>query len=455
MTDTTFPEQFVWGAAAAAYQIEGAAAVDGKGPSTWDVFCRKPGAIWQNQNADVACDHYHRYREDVALMRRIGLRAYRLSVSWPRVLPDGVGRVSQPGLDFYDRLIDELLAAEIEPWVTLFHWDYPLALYHRGGWLNRDSVEWFGEYTERVVLGLSDRVRHWITLNEPQVFLGAGHHEGRHAPGDRLGFAEVLRAGHHALLAHGRAVQVIRARTKRPALVGCAPVALTKYPATSRAEDIAAARAATFGVNARTAWNNGWWMDPVLLGRFPEEGLLYYGDEVPSWEPGDLELMSQPVDFCGLNLYQGTPVRAGAMGPEVVPHPPGAPLTAFDWWVTPAAAYWGPRLFWERYGLPIVITENGVSCRDWIAQDGRVHDPDRIDFTTRYLLELRRAIGDGVPVVGYFHWSWIDNFEWSHGYKHRFGLVFCDYATGTRVLKDSADWYARVIASHGACLGGE
>jgi beta-glucosidase len=453
MANTGFPEQFAWGAAGASYQIEGAAAADGKGPSTWDMFCRKPGAIWRGESGDIACDHYHRYREDVALMRRIGLGAYRLSVSWPRVLPHGVGPVNQPGLDFYHRLIDELLAAGIEPWVTLFHWDYPLALYHRGGWLNRDAVEWFGDYTAQVVRALSDRVRHWITLNEPQVFIGAGHHEGRHAPGDRLGFREVLRAGHHALLAHGRAVQVIRAGSKQAARVGFAPVALVEYPVTSRAQDVDAARALTFAVADRTAWNNTWWTDPVFLGRYPEDGLRLFGDEAPPIEPGDLELISQPVDFCGMNLYQGTPVRAGEAGPEIVAHPPGAPLTAFDWWVTPELGYWGPRLFWERYGLPIVVTENGISCRDWISRDGRVRDPDRIDFATRYLLELRRAIGDGVRVDGYFHWSWIDNFEWAHGYKHRFGLVFCDYPTQTRVLKDSAEWYARVIATNGACLG--
>src|SRR3954468_12616643 len=448
----TFPANFSWGAAAASYQIEGAAYADDKGLSTWDMFCKKPGMVWNGQSGEVACDHLARYREDVALMKQIGLGAYRLSVSWPRVIPDGVGRVSEQGLDFYDRLVDELLGAGIEPWVTLFHWDYPLALYHQGGWLNRDTVEWFGEFTDVIARKLSDRVRNWMTLNEPQVFIGAGHHEGRHAPGDRLRFAEVLLAGHHALLAHGRSVQAIRAASAKPVRIGFAPVATVKIPASNSAADIDAARAAMLAVNAETAWTNTWWMDPVFLGRYPEDGLEFFGAQAPRVQAGDLELISQPVDFCGVNVYQGQHVRAGASGPEVVPPPVGFPITAFEWLVTPEAMYWGSRMLWERYKKPIVITENGISCRDWPSLDGKVHDPQRIDFMERHLIELRRALADGVPIEAYFHWSFIDNFEWAHGYKHRFGLVFCDYPTQKRILKDSALWYAEVIRSHGATL---
>lgn len=447
-----FPRDFVWGAAAASYQIEGAAFDADKGLSVWDMFCRKPGMVWNGQTGDVACDHFHRYREDVGLMKQIGLQAYRLSVSWPRLMPEGVGKVSQHGLDFYDRLIDELLAAGIAPWITLFHWDYPLALYHRGGWLNRDTVEWFGEFADVVARRFSDRVSHWMTLNEPQVFLGAGHHEGRHAPGDRLRFAEVLRAGHHALLAHGRSVQAIRAASTRPARVGFAPVATVKVPATDSATDLDAARAAMLAVDAETAWTNTWWMDPVFLGRYPEDGLQFFGAQVPRIAAGDLELISQPVDFCGVNIYQGQHVRAGAAGPEVVPPPVGFPITAFEWLVTPEAMYWGTRLLWERYKKPIVITENGISSRDWRSLDGKVHDPLRIDFMERHLIELRRALADGVSIEAYFHWSFIDNFEWAHGYKHRFGLIFCDYPSQERVLKDSAHWYRELIASNGASL---
>jgi beta-glucosidase len=385
-------------------------------------------------------------------MKQIGLQAYRLSVSWPRLLPEGVGRVSQHGLDFYDRLIDELLAAGITPWITLFHWDYPLALYHRGGWLNRDTVEWFGEFADVVARKFCDRVSHWMTLNEPQVFIGAGHHEGRHAPGDRLRFAEVLLAGHHALLAHGRSVQAIRAASAKPARIGFAPVATVKIPATDSAADLDAARAAMLAVNAETAWTNTWWMDPVFLGQYPEDGLHFFGAQAPRIAAGDMELISQPVDFCGVNIYQGQHVRAGASGPEVVPPQVGVPITAFEWLVTPEAMYWGSRLLWERYKKPIVITENGISSRDWRSLDGKVHDPQRIDFMERHLIELRRALADGVAIDAYFHWSFIDNFEWAHGYKHRFGLVFCDYPTQTRVLKDSAHWYREVIASNGATL---
>lgn len=452
MSQSVFPEGFVWGAAAASYQIEGAAAEDGKGPSTWDMFCRKPDAIWNGQNGDVACDHYHRYREDVALMRTLGLKAYRLSISWPRVLPEGVGAVNEAGLAFYDRLVDALLEAGVTPWVTLFHWDFPLALYYRGGWLNRDSAHWFAEYTERVVRRLSDRVRCWMTLNEPQVFIGAGHYEGRHAPGDQLAFREVLRAGHHCLLAHGRAVQAIRANARVTPEIGMAPVGLPKCPASDRPEDVAAARAATFACAERTTWTNTWWMDPVFLGAYPEDGVRFYGADAPEVPSGDMEIIRQPLDFFGVNIYESHLVRAEGDRAVPVARPVGFPISAFEWGVTPEALYWGPRFFYERYQKPIVITENGVSTRDWISLDGKVHDPARIDFTKRYLRELARAIRDGVAARGYFHWSFIDNFEWAHGFKHRFGLVFCDYPTQRRVPKDSAEWYSRVIATNGAAL---
>ena len=447
-----FPEGFRWGAAAASYQIEGAANEDGKGPSVWDMFCRKPGAVWEGHNGDVACDHYHRYEEDVLLMKAMGLKAYRLSVSWPRVLPAGTGAVNEAGIAFYERLIDALLEAGIEPWITLFHWDYPLELYYRGGWLNPETVEWFGEYAELVTRRFSDRVKNFMTFNEPQVFVGAGHMEGRHAPGDQLAFREVLRAGHHVLLAHGQAVQAMRAAAVSPIRIGYAPVGLISLPATNSREDVLAARQATFSITGRTAWTNTWWMDPVYLGSYPEDGLALYGADAPVVRAGDLELISQPLDFFGVNLYQGTYVKAGEQGPEIVKRPIGSPITAFDWAVTEEVTHFGPKVLWERYQKPVVITENGISCRDWIALDGKVHDADRIDFTARHLISLGRAIDEGVPVEGYFHWSLIDNFEWGHGYKHRFGLVFCDYPTQRRVPKDSADWYAKVIASNGATL---
>ncbi|HEY8942772.1 MAG TPA: family 1 glycosylhydrolase, partial [Polyangiaceae bacterium] len=321
MSEPSFPADFVWGTAAASYQIEGGATADGKGPSTWDMFCRKPGAVWNEQSGNVACDHYTRYREDVALMRQLGIQAYRLSISWPRVLPQGVGAVNEAGLAFYDRLVDALLEAGVEPWITLFHWDFPLELYYRGGWLNRDSADWFAEYTDVIVRRLSDRVGKWMTLNEPQVYIGAGHDEGRHAPGDRLAFREVLRAGHHTLLAHGRSVQAIRASARSTPQIGFAPVGLIKCPATGSAEDVAAARSATLGVRDKTAWTNTWWMDPVFLGSYPADGWRAFGSDVPPVEPGDLEVINQELDFFVVNIYESQTVRAVEGGHEVVARP--------------------------------------------------------------------------------------------------------------------------------------
>ena len=443
-----FPKGFVWGAAAAAYQIEGSARLDGKGPSVWDMFTGKPGVVFEGHTGDVACDHYQRYASDVELMRDLNLMAYRLSVSWPRVLPAGIGSVNPAGLDFYDRLVDRLLAHGITPFVTLFHWDFPLELYYRGGWLNPDSPEWFAEYTTAVVKRLGDRVRYYITLNEPQVFIGMGHFEGTHAPGDNLELGEMLQAGHHALLAHGRSVQAIRANCNS-CQVGFAPVLMPRLPASESEADVAAARYATFVVNTRNSWTHSWWLDPVLLGKYPEQGLAFYASASPRMGAGDMRVISEPVDFLGLNIYQGILVEHADTGYRELAFPEGYPRTAFNWPITPEALHWGPRFCYERYQVPIFITENGVSVRDWIAVDGAVHDAVRIDFTTRYLRALARAIQHGADVRGYFHWSLMDNFEWAEGYKERFGLVYIDYQTQARVPKDSAHWYRGVIESNG------
>jgi beta-glucosidase len=448
-----FPKEFVWGAATASYQIEGAASEDGKGLSIWDMFCRKPDAVWRNHNGDVACDHYHRWSEDVALMRRLGLRAYRFSISWPRVIPEGVGKVNPAGLEFYDRLVDALLAAGIAPYVTLFHWDYPWPLYCRGGWLNRDSADWFADYTRVVVDRLSDRVANWITLNEPQCFIMIGHQTGEHAPGLKLGLGDVTRAGHHCLLAHGKAVQVIRANAKRLPRVGMAPVGSVIAPASDQPQDVVAARAHMFGVQRDVLWPASWWMDPAILGHYPADILSVFGKDAPEILPGDMDLIRRPLDFFACNIYHCGRVRAGADGkPEIVQPPVGEPITTYLWSITPEALYWGPRFFHERYKLPILITENGMANVDWIASDGRVHDPQRIDYTARYLRALHSAIAQGVPVLGYFHWSLMDNFEWQQGYKQRFGLIHVDYATQRRTPKDSAEWYAEVIRTNGSSL---
>ncbi|MBI3985718.1 MAG: beta-glucosidase [Lentisphaerae bacterium] len=450
----SFPKHFVWGAAAAAYQIEGAAKEDGKGPSVWDAFCRKPGAIKNGHTGDIACDHYHRYRDDVALMKGLGLHAYRLSVSWPRVLPRGRGAVNPKGLAFYDRLLDALLEAGIEPYVTLFHWDYPLALYKRGGWLNPAASDWFAEYAGVMVRRLGDRVRIWMTLNEPQVFMILGHADGQHAPGDTWNFKTLLKGVHHMLLAHGKAVQAIRAATPKPARVGLAAFGSTFYPASESQADVAAARTAMFSVTAKQLWGNAWWLEPIFKGRYPEDGLKVFGRDVPKIGKNDLATICQPLDFFGVNIYQGTPVRQGKNGkPELLKHPVGKPVTAFKWPVTPEALYWGPRFYWERYQLPIFITESGMSSPDWVQLDGQVHDSLRIDYLKRYLRELRRAYDEGIGVAGYFQWSILDNFEWAEGYQERFGLVYVDYPTQQRIPKDSAAWYRDVIASNGETLG--
>lgn len=457
-----FPEDFTWGAAAAAYQIEGAASVDGKGPSVWDMFCKQPGKVLSGHTGEIACDHYHRYREDVGLMKSMNVQAYRFSISWPRVMPEGTGAVNAAGMDFYDRLVDEICAAGIRPWVTLFHWDYPYELFCRGGWLNRDSADWFADYTTVVVERLSDRVEHWITLNEPQCFIGFGHALGTNAPGLKLGLAECLRAGHHVLLAHGKAVQVLRSAARKSALIGWAPVGVTSIPVSEATADVAAARASMTSVGGGDAssmgmptnlWSNTWWGDPVVFGAYPEDGVMAAGDAMPRFPDGDMGVISQPIDFYGANIYSGTLVRAGADGQPIrVPHPMSTPISAFKWPVVPECLRWGPIFLHDRYQLPIVITENGISLSDWPAADGTVADPQRIDFLARYLSALGEAVAAGADVRGYFHWSILDNFEWAEGYQQRFGLIHVDYQTQRRTLKDSAAWYREVIRSNGGGL---
>ena len=449
----SFRDNFTWGASTSAYQIEGSWDADGKGLSVWDMFTRGGSHVLEGHSGREACAHYLHYKEDVELLKKIGLQAYRLSLSWPRIMPSGTGRPNKHGLDFYDRLVDELLAAGIQPWVTLFHWDYPYELFLRGGWLNPDSSDWFAEYTSTVVRKLSDRVSHWIPLSDPQCFIGLGHMTGEHAPGLKLDFPEVLLAAHHALMAHGRSVQAIRALAKRKPSIGCAPSGTIFYPVTSSPEDIEAARRATLGVYPGTLWCNTWWGDPIIFGRYPEEGLRAFGNAVPSHRASDFQTICQPLDFYGCNIFQGTPVKAAADGdPVAVPFPPGYPQTLYLWKQTPEALYWGARFLSSHYKLPIVITENGISSSDFLSLDGRVHDHSRIDFMSKYLLQLRRAVDEGIDVRGYFYWTAMDNFEWQDGFKHRFGLIYVDFTTQRRTLKESAHWYHDVIASNGGAL---
>jgi len=449
----SFRENFVWGAAAASYQIEGAWKEDGKGLSVWDMLTEQPGRIYEGHTGRIACDHYHRYKEDVGLMKEIGLKAYRFSVSWPRVLPTGTGKVNEKGLGFYDRLVDELLAQGIEPWVTLFHWDYPYDLFLRGGWLNPESPKWFAKYVEPVIKCLSDRVAHWITINDVQCFVGLGFQVGEHAPGHRFDMTETLLAGHHSLLGHGRAVQVIREHARKTPIIGWSPAGSIFHPATDAPEDIAAARHAAMAVYGGGVWNNRWWGDPVVFGQYPEEGLKVYGNAVPRFTQADLKLIQQPLDFYGCNVFQSPSVKAGPDGtPVETPLPPGHAMTPYFSRYTPESLYWGPRFLAEHYGLPIVITENGIANCDWVGLDGQSHDSARVEFMSSHLLQLRRAIQDGVDVRGYFHWSLMDNFEWTEGYKHRFGLIHVDFESQRRTLKDSALWYRNLIATNGGSL---
>ncbi len=387
------PRISLWGAATSAYQIEGAPAEDGKGPSVWDVFCKKPGAVFEGHTGDVACDHYHRFKQDIALLERLGVKSYRFSVAWTRALPEGTGTPNDKGLDFYSRLVDEMLRAGIKPMCTLFHWDFPQALYRRGGWLNRDVAGWFADYAALMADKLGDRIKTWVTQNEPQCFIGKALLDGVDAPGDKLKPPEYLTAAHNAMRAHGRAVQALRAHAK-DAQVGYALGAQTHQPARpENAGDVEAARWATFSVRDRSQWNNSWWADPVLVGHYPEDGLRLFGKDMPAFKASDFDEMKQPLDFIGLNIYKSESWRQGTDGkPEQVPVPVGFPRASLDWeLITPASMYFGPRFFHDRYKLPICITENGLPTCDQIFLDGNVHDPQRIDYMHRYLLELGRA----------------------------------------------------------------
>ncbi|MGB8455973.1 MAG: GH1 family beta-glucosidase [Anaerocolumna sp.] len=463
-----FQKDFAWGAASAAYQIEGGAFEDGKGASIWDTYShdvkeltredRRKGiknAINNKDNGDTACNHYHTYKEDVRLMKKMGLKAYRFSISWARVLPDGTGKINEKGLRFYSDLVDELLENGIEPYITLFHWDLPQALYDRGGWLNRESPDWFAEYAKVVVDRLSDRVSYWMTLNEPQCHIVIGHIWGTAAPGYKATNTEGFYMMHHILMAHGKAVQTIRKYSRLPARIGYAPCGAAAYPASDSKEDIEAARQYVFSCRQPSHFDAGWWFDTVLSGKYPEDGIAAFAGDFPKEmiREGDMETMCQPLDFLGINVYQGPEIRYDEKeGFAVVPNKVGYDKTAFKWAVTPKVLYYVPKFLYERYKLPVIITENGLSNADWVSLDQEVHDPQRIDFMHRYLKELKRAAEDGIDIQGYFAWSVMDNMEWNNGYDERFGLIHVDFGTLRRTLKDSAYWYAKVIEMNGENL---
>ncbi|PQV63525.1 beta-glucosidase [Abditibacterium utsteinense] len=439
-----FPSEFVWGVAAASAQIEGAAREDGKGESIWDRFSRRPGAVVGGNTPDVACDHYHRYAEDAALMQELGFPNYRLSVAWPRIYPQGRGNVNPAGLGFYDRVIDAFLERGITPWVTLFHWDLPQALEDEGGWLYRPTVDAFATYCQTVVQRFSDRVDNWFTLNEMPCFIGLGYESGIHAPGRRENARLVNQGYHHALLAHGYAVQAVREFGGPKARVGVVHNPPIPLPVTETPADIAAARA-----DYEKA--NGQLLSPLFLGHYPEDFLQRAGEDAPQIEDGDMELIAQPTDFLGLNLYSGYFVREGKSGePENLPFPKQFPQGDLSWInITPQTLYWAIRHAAESYGVKTsYITENGAAFDNEMTPDGEILDLDRREYLRNYLVGLHRAVDEGFDVRGYFQWSVMDNYEWAEGYSKRFGIVHVDYQTQKRTPKLSAHWYSRVIAEN-------
>lgn len=442
-----FPADFLWGAATSAYQVEGSPLADGAGPSIWHEFAHTPGRIRDGDTGDVACDHYHRYRSDVALMRELGLNAYRFSTSWSRVLPEGRGAINQHGLDFYQRLVDTLLEQGIQPMLTLYHWDLPAALDRLGGWLNPDSAHWFADYAQLLFRALDDRVKLWVTLNEPWVVVDGGYLHGVLAPGQRNPFA-APQAAHHLLRASAAAIQAYRAEGRHQ--IGLVVNLEPKYPASETVEDLAAT------MRADAYWNR-YYLDPVFLGSYPPELPEIFGGAWPGFPAADLEFIHQRPDFLGVNYYSRQVVRH-----EPDDWPPAAGRvrqprqthTSLDWEVYPPGLT--DILEWvaNRYGssLPLYITENGAAFYDPPQADGEILDPLRQRYLRDHLRAARAAMDRGVNLCGYFAWSLLDNFEWAHGYSPRFGLIHVDYATQQRTIKASGRFYAEVIRSHGAAL---
>lgn len=437
-----FPKDFIWGAATASYQIEGAWNEDGKGESIWDRFSHTPGKIENADTGDVACDHYHRWADDIKLMQAIGLKGYRFSVAWPRILPEGRGKINQAGLDFYNRLVDGLLDAGIEPYLTLYHWDLPQILEDQGGWPARMVVDAFVEYADVVSRSLGDRVQKWTTFNEPFVSALVGYLEGRHAPGLR-DVHKMVAASHHLLLSHGRAVPVIRANSA-DSQVGITLNLSTATPASPSLTDRQAARLDDGRLNR-------WYLDPLAGRGYPQDTLQAFNTSMDCILPGDLEEIAVPIDFIGVNYY-----RRGVARSRTVPEAENLPPTVFlneeftemGWEVCPEGLYDTLGRLHFDYGFPaIYITENGAAYKDEVV-DGQVDDPQRLSYIQRHLRQVQRAIASGIPIKGYFAWSMLDNFEWGFGYAKRFGLIYVDYQTQQRTLKSSAKWYGQVICQN-------
>jgi beta-glucosidase len=439
-----FPKDFRWGVATAAYQIEGGVNEGGRGKSIWDTFTRVKGAIQNGDTGDVACDHYHLWREDVQLMKRLGVKNYRFSIAWPRVVPNGAGPTNQAGLDFYERLVDELLKKGIEPFVTLYHWDLPQALQDKGGWANRETTDAFASYIDVVSKRLSDRVKFWATHNEPMVVANLGHTSGEHAPGIKEPLT-ALKVSHHLLLSHGKAVQALRANDKTKAKIGIVNVAMRIEPASDKEEDVKAAKRFDGIVNR-------WYCEPVFKGSYPQDALDFYAgllrnQNFLSAQEGDMKIIQTPIDFLGLNYYTRLVIGAGPDFPLFMKfQPPQFETTEMGWEVYPNGLYEVMKRAHQEYApKEIFITENGAAYKDELTKEGKVADEKRVTYLHEHFLQAHRAIQDGVPLKGYFVWSLMDNFEWAYGYSKRFGLVHIDYTTQKRTVKRSGEWYAQVM----------
>jgi len=438
-----FPENFLWGCATASYQIEGAASEDGRKASIWDTYSHTPGKIAGGATGDVADDQYHRYPEDIALMKSLGVKGYRYSIAWSRVFPDGTGAVNDKGVAFYDRLTDAVLAAGIEPWVTLFHWDLPQALEDRwGGWESAETAKAFADYAGFVAARLSDRVHHFFTINEFVCITDQGYAKDEKAPGKRLPAARRNQVRHHAVLAHGLGVQAVRAAARPGTLVGLAENASITVPIIETPAHIQAARKAMRVIN-------GPFLTPVLEGGYPAEYLASEGKNAPKFTAAEMKAIGSPLDFVGLNIYAPTHVRAdeAPLGYAEVPHPASYPSMYSDWlYLDPAIAYWAPRHAAEVWNVKnVYFTENGCSSADVIDATGHVYDTDRVMYLRTHLAEAQRAIAEGWPLRGYFLWSLLDNFEWKYGYEKRFGLYHVDFKTQKRTPKLSANYYQELI----------
>ncbi|MCB9438496.1 MAG: beta-glucosidase [Anaerolineales bacterium] len=434
-----FPKTFLWGAATSSYQIEGAA--DLRGECVWDRFCHTwPSKVVHQHTGDVACDHYHRYREDVTLMQQLSLQAYRFSIAWARVLPQGTGAVNADGLAFYDRLVDELLAANIQPYATLYHWDLPQALQNQGGWSNPDSVGWFAEYADIVARKLGDRVKGWMTHNEPWIVAFVGHYYGGHPPGV-ADLTTTYEVAHHLLLAHGAAVPIIRQNTPTNTPVGIALNLNPAYPATPSAEDVAAAQ-------RQDGFLNRWFLDPLFKGHYPADIMDLVADHFPKLDVSAVQAAAVPIDFLGVNYYLRNVIAASDDRPLQLRHimPDDARKTALDWEIYPDGLHeLLTRLQRDYDPKAIYITENGAAFDDPAPVNGVVDDPLRIGYFKEHFAAIERALADGAKVAGYFAWSLLDNFEWSHGYDKRFGLIHMDYQTLQRTPKQSAWFYRDLI----------